>query len=85
MRTLLLAWLAPQCADHGRVCVLCGLEYPCYRKPPLSTWPVRPGQGPQQGPVTDFFASCPSCGASTREIDWPWLVKPNTYPWQQDG
>jgi prepilin-type N-terminal cleavage/methylation domain-containing protein len=30
-------------------------------------------------------ASTAGRGASTREIDWPWLVAPNTYPWQQDG
>jgi hypothetical protein len=80
MRTLLLAWLAPECDDHGRVCVHCGLEYPCYKRPPLSVWPVLPGQGPPQRPVADFFDACPGCGASTRVIDWPWLVAPNTYP-----
>jgi hypothetical protein len=66
MRELLLAWLSPECEDHGRVCVRCGLEYPRHRTPPLSAWPMRPGQGPQQRPVTDFFAACPGCGASTR-------------------
>jgi hypothetical protein len=85
MRALLLAWLAPECDDHGRVCVRCGLEYPCYKTPPLSVWMGLPGQGPPQHPVTDFFAACPGCGASTWEIDWPWLVAPNTYPWEQDS
>jgi hypothetical protein len=85
MRTLLLAWLSQECEDHGRVCVHCGLEYPCHKRPPLSAWPVPQDQVLQQRPVTDFFAACPGCGASTREIDWPWLVAPNTYPRQQDG
>jgi hypothetical protein len=85
MRALLRAWLAPECDDHGRVCVRCGLEYPCYKRPPLSALPVRQGQEPQQRLVTDFFAACPGCGVSTREIDWPWLVAPNIYPWQQHG
>jgi hypothetical protein len=84
MRTLLLAWLSPECDDHGRVCVRCGLEYPCYKRPPLSAWQALPGQEPPQRLVTDFFDACPGCGASTKEIDWPWLVAPNTYPWQQD-
>jgi hypothetical protein len=85
MQTLLLAWLSPECDDHGRVCVHCGLEYPCYKRPLLSAWPVVPGQEPPQRSMTDFFDACPGCGASTREIDWPWLVAPNTYSWQRDG
>jgi hypothetical protein len=71
MRALLLAWLSPECDDHGRVCMRCGLEYPYYKWPPLSAGPVQPGQVPEQQPVTDFFDDCPGCGASTREIDWP--------------
>jgi hypothetical protein len=85
MRSLLLAWLSPECDNQGRVCVQCGLEYPCHKRPPLSAWQALPGEEPQQRPVTDFFAACPGCGASTREIDWPWLVAPNSYPWQHDG
>jgi hypothetical protein len=84
MRMLLLAWLATERDDHGRVCVRCGLEYPCYRRPSGSAWHALPSQVPQR-PVTDFFDACPNCGASTKEINWPWLVAPNSYPWQQDG
>jgi hypothetical protein len=51
----------------------------------LSAWQVLLGQMLQQRPVTDFFVACPGCGVSTQEIDWPWLVAPNTYPWQRDG
>jgi hypothetical protein len=90
MRALLLAWISPECDGQGRVCVRCGLEYPCHKTPPLSQWKVLPGKVPLQGPppwydLPDFFAACPGCGASMKEIDWPWLVAPNTYPWQQDG
>jgi hypothetical protein len=42
MRTLLLAWLAPECDDHGRVCVRGGLEYPYHKRPPLSAWQASP-------------------------------------------
>jgi hypothetical protein len=84
MRTPLLAWLASECDDHGRVCVRCGLGYPCHKRLALNAWPVGSGQGPQQGPVTEFFDACPGCGTSTRDIDWPWLVAPDTYPWQED-
>jgi hypothetical protein len=64
------------------------LEYPCHRTPPLSAWKVLPGKVPLRGPppwydLPDFFDACPGCGAPTREIDWPGLVAPNTYPWQK--
>jgi hypothetical protein len=71
MRALLLAWLSPECEGHGMVCVRCGLEYPCPKRPPPSAWQALPGQVQMQRPVTDFFDACPSCGASTREITWP--------------
>jgi hypothetical protein len=89
MRALLLAWLSPRCDGRRRVCGRCGLEYHCHETPPLSVADAA-GEGTAAGAalwydLPDFFAACPGCGASTREIDWPWLVAPNTYPWQQDG
>jgi hypothetical protein len=90
MRELLLAWLSPQ-ADGGMVCRRCGLEYPRHRSPPLSEWKLLPGRKPLEGPppwydLPELFRTCPGCGASRYDIDWPHLTREGHPPWKDlDG
>jgi hypothetical protein len=89
-KDLLLAWPSPE-VDGGMVCRHCGLEYPKHRHPPLREWKVLPGKTPLEGPppwydLPEFFASCPHCGASRFEIDWPHRVREFDRPWMKmDG
>ena len=90
MKDLLLAWVSPD-ADGSVVCNACGLEYPQHRRPPLHEWKLLPGRRPNEGTppwfdLPEFFRSCPHCGASSIEMDWPHLVLQNDHPWKQlDG
>jgi hypothetical protein len=90
MKDLLLTWLSPE-ADGGMVCRACGLEYPQHRRPPLSMWKLLPGKRPMEGPppwydLPEFFTSCPHCGASRFETDWPHHVPEHDRPWKRlDG
>jgi hypothetical protein len=89
-KELLLAWLSPE-VDGGMVCRQCGLEYPKHRHPPISDWRVLPGKIPLQGPppwydLPEFFQTCPNCGASRFEMDWPHLMRDKYYLWMElDG
>jgi rubredoxin len=90
MKDLLLAWLSPD-ADGAVVCKACGLEYPHHRPSPQNASRVLPGRSPVEGAppwydVPEFFESCPHCGASRHEMDWPHLVPMHDHPWKRlDG
>jgi hypothetical protein len=90
MKDLLLAWLSPE-ADGGRVCVRCGLEFPQHKTPPQGEWKVLPGKRPLDGPppwydLPELFSCCPSCGAPSREADWPSVTGQAHRAWKKlDG
>ena len=65
----------------------CGLVYPHHRAPPLSTWKLLPGRRPSERTppwydLPEFFRSCPYCGASSYDTDWPHLVPNHDYAWK---
>jgi hypothetical protein len=89
-KALLLAWLSPE-VDGAMVCNQCGLEYPRHRAPSMSEWKVLPGKIPLQGPppwydLPEFFQTCPNCGDSRFNMDWPHLIRDKYYLWMElDG
>ena len=57
----------------------------------MNEWKLLPGKRPPEGPppwydLPEFFPSCPHCGASCREMNWPHLILQHDYPWKRlDG
>jgi hypothetical protein len=65
-------------------CQTCGLEYPqSHGRALLRSWrglAVPDASGRSDPPVR--FPSCPQCGASEREADWPHLTRDLDRPWK---
>lgn len=89
-KALIEAWLSGN-ADDSRTCRMCGLNVPHHRRPPSDQWKLLPGKVPYKSEMPwfdfpEFFPSCPHCGGSNDERDFPWHTPKHDRSWKRlDG